>query len=72
MLKLLDNDHYVSRYKVYEDGATVRDISSTCRDSINFFNAFLTMLIIDSTYKTNKYRLPLMEIVGVTSTKMIF
>ena len=30
------------------------------------------MLIIDSTYKTNKYKLPLLEIVGVTSTEKTY
>jgi len=27
---------------------------------------------MDNTYKTNKYRLPLLEIVGVTSTSLTF
>jgi len=30
------------------------------------------MLICDTTYKTNKYRLPLLEIIGITSTIMTF
>ena len=30
------------------------------------------ILIIDCTYKTSKYRLPLMEIVGVISTELTF
>ena len=30
------------------------------------------MLICDTTYKINKYRLPLLEIVGITSTNMTF
>ncbi|XP_058757277.1 uncharacterized protein LOC131630516 [Vicia villosa] len=34
----------------------------------NLFNTLSTLLILDSTYKTNKYRLPLFELVGVTST----
>jgi len=33
-------------------------------------NTFPTVLVMDSTYKTNTYRMPLFEIVGVTSTKM--
>lgn len=33
---------------------------------------FPNMLIIYSVYKTNKYMLPLMEIIGVTSTEMTF
>ena len=30
------------------------------------------MLIIDSTYKTNKYKLLLLEIIGVTSTEKTY
>ena len=30
------------------------------------------VLLMDTTYKTNKYRLPLLEVVGVTSTGLTF
>ena len=71
-LKLLDDNSYVSRYRTYDDGVTVRDIFWTHPDSIKLFNTFSTVLILDSTYKTNKYRLPLFEMVGVTSTDKTF
>ena len=35
-------------------------------------NTFPTVLVMDSTYKTNNYRMPLFEIVGCTSTKMTY
>lgn len=35
-------------------------------------STFFPVLIIDSTYKNNKHKLPLLEIVGVTSTDMNF
>jgi hypothetical protein len=35
-------------------------------------NTFSTVLVMDSTYKTDTYRIPLFEIVGVTSTKMTY
>ena len=41
-------------------------------DSIKLLNLFPTMLIYDTTYKTNKYRLLLLEIIGITSTSMTF
>lgn len=72
LLKLLDYDNYVSRYKVCKDKVTIQDIFWSHPDSIKMFNTFLTMLIIDSTYKTNKYRLPLLKIVGVTSMEKTF
>lgn len=50
----------------------VRDIFWTHPDAVKLLNAFPVVMIIDSTYKINKYRLPLLEIVGVTSTKLTF
>jgi len=40
--------------------------------SIKLFNDFSTVLIMDSTYKTNTYKMPLFEIVEVTSTDMTY
>jgi len=39
---------------------------------VNFLNAFNIILIMDSTYKTNKYQLSLLEIVCVTSIGLTF
>ncbi|XP_050896729.1 uncharacterized protein LOC127103519 [Lathyrus oleraceus] len=72
LLKLLDDNSYMSRYRTCDDGFTVRDIFWTHPDSIKLFNTFPTVLILDSTCKTNKYRLPLLEMVGVTSTKKTY
>lgn len=55
-----------------EDGEIVRDIFWGHLDSIKLFNTFINVLIIDSTYKTNVYKLPLLEIVGVTSTEKTY
>ncbi|MCH81707.1 FAR1-related protein [Trifolium medium] len=38
--------------------------------SLKLFNIFLIVLVMDSTYKTNKYGLLLLEFVGVTSTML--
>ncbi|XP_050878583.1 uncharacterized protein LOC127082390 [Lathyrus oleraceus] len=72
LLKLLDDDHYVSMYRVYEDKVIVLNIFWSHLDFIKLFNIFPIMLIIDSTYKTNKYRFPLLEIDGVTYTEKTF
>ncbi|XP_038715088.1 uncharacterized protein LOC120008789 [Tripterygium wilfordii] len=40
--------------------------------SLERWRAFPHMLLIDATYKTNRYRMPLLEIVGVTATNMTF
>ncbi|XP_058762790.1 uncharacterized protein LOC131636149 [Vicia villosa] len=70
LLKLLGDNKYVSRYRACEDNVIVRDIFWTPPESINLFNTFPT--VIDSTYKANKYRLMLLEIIGVTSTNKQF
>ena len=41
-------------------------------DAIKLSNACNLVFIIDSTYKTNSYRLPLLGIVGVTPIGMTF
>lgn len=56
LLKLLEDDHYVSRDIVYEDKVIVRDIFWTHPVSINSFNIFSIMLVVDSTYKTNSIK----------------
>jgi len=51
---------------------TLEDIFFAHPESINMLNTFPTVLFMASTYKTNTYRMPLFEIVGVTSTKMTY
>src|SRR3954463_10825051 len=58
LLKILGDNQYVSSFRTCEDKVTVRDILLTHPESINLCNK----------YKTNKYRLQLLEIIGVTST----
>ena len=41
-------------------------------DSIKLLNSFSIVLIFYTTYKTNKYHLPLLKIVSITSTNMTF
>ncbi|GAU16259.1 hypothetical protein TSUD_298910 [Trifolium subterraneum] len=40
--------------------------------SVSLLNSFLTVLLMDSTYKTNKYNMSLFEIVGFTSTERTY
>ncbi|KAJ1407064.1 MULE transposase domain [Sesbania bispinosa] len=56
----------------HEDSDVVRDIVWTHPDALKLLNLFFIVLIIDTTYKTNKYMLPLLEVVGVTSTELTF
>ncbi len=72
LLNLVHRDRYVSWHRKQEGLDVVKDIFWAHADSVHLLNTFNTVIILDSTYKTNKYRLPLLEIVGVTSTELTF
>ena len=69
---LLERDNYIHWHRYHESSQVVSDIFWTHPDSLKLLNAFSNVLLMDSTYKTNKYRLPLLEIVGDTSTCLTF
>ncbi|XP_050895838.1 uncharacterized protein LOC127102518 [Lathyrus oleraceus] len=72
LLKLLDDNSYVSRYRTCEDEVTVRGTFWTHPYSIKLFNMFPMVLILDSIHMINKYRLSLLEMVGATSIKKTY
>jgi hypothetical protein len=73
LLQLLDDAKYVCWSRRRDnDSEILRDIFWAHPDSIKLLNMFPIVLIMDSTYKTNKYRQPLLEIVGITSTDKTF
>jgi len=72
LISKLEENKYVYFIRKKCDGCTTQDIFSTHPQSVKLFNNFPTVLIMDSTYKTNLYRMPLFEIVGVTSTDMTY
>lgn len=39
---------------------------------MKLFNNFPTVLVMDSTYKTNMYKMPMFEVVGVTSADLTY
>jgi len=61
--------YHCSNYHDFDD---VSNIFWAHPDGIKLFNTFYTVLVLDSTYKTNKYRLLLLEFVGNTSTQLTF
>jgi len=68
LLKSLVDNGYVYHCRKYHDSDDVSDVFWAHPNSIKLFNMFSTVLVLDSTYKTNKYRLLLLEFVGNTST----
>lgn len=55
---------------MYGDEKYVQYILQALLESINLFNTFYIVLLMNLTYTTNKYKLPLFEFVSVTSTEM--
>jgi len=72
LMMLLERDMYV-RWSRFEEGTNVvQDLFWTHPDSVKLLNVFNIVLMMESTYKTNRYRMPLFEVVGVTSMRLTF
>ena len=72
LISKLVEHKYVYYTRCNSEETTLEDIFFAHPESIKLFNTFPTVLVMDSTYKTNNYRMPLFEIVGCTSTKMTY
>ncbi|KAH1189799.1 putative protein FAR1-RELATED SEQUENCE 10 [Glycine max] len=71
LMKLLERDQYIHWHRL-KDEVVVRDLFWCHPDAVKLCNACHLVFFIDSTYKTNRYRLPLLDFVGVTPTAMTF
>ena len=71
LMKLLERDQYIHWHRL-KDEDIVRDIFWSHSDAMKLTNAYNLVFFIDSTYKTNKYGLSLLDIVGVAQTGMTF
>ncbi|KAH1246355.1 hypothetical protein GmHk_06G016456 [Glycine max] len=70
-MKLLECDQYIHWHRL-KDEVVVRDLFWCHPDAVKLCNACHLVFLIDNTFKTNRYRLPLLDIVGVTPTWMTF
>jgi len=64
-MKLLERDQYIYWHRL-------KDEDVVCDIFWCLYNVFNLVFLIDNTYKTNRYRLLLLDFVGVTPTKMTF
>jgi len=71
LMKLLEWDQYIHWHRL-KDENVVCDIFWCHPDAVKLCNACNLVFLIDSTYKTNRYRLPLLDFVGVIPTRMTF
>ncbi|XP_028180899.1 protein FAR1-RELATED SEQUENCE 6-like [Glycine soja] len=71
LMRLLERVQYIHWHRL-KDEDVVRDSFWCHPDAVKLCNVCHLVFLIDSTYKTNRYRLPLLDIVGVTPTRMTF
>ena len=72
LISKLEEHNYVYFTTENSEETTLEDIFFAHSESINMFNTFPSILVMDSTYKTNFYQIQLFEIVGVTSSNMTY
>ena len=72
LLSKLSEHNYIKFHRSCNNTDSVKDLFWASPLSIDLLHAFPHVLLMDCAYKTNRYRLPLLEIVGVTSTNMTF
>src|SRR5262249_42862262 len=60
-----------SRFQTDADGR-IRAVFFAHLESVAYFQAYPKVLLLDCTYKTNKYRMPLLDFVGVEASQRSF
>ncbi|KAL5185362.1 putative protein FAR1-RELATED SEQUENCE 10 [Glycine soja] len=71
LMRLLERDQYIHGHRM-KDEVVVCDLFWCHPDAVKLCNACHLVFFIDSTYKTNRYRLLLLDFVEVTPTGMTF
>ncbi|KAL5158765.1 Protein FAR1-RELATED SEQUENCE 5 [Glycine soja] len=71
LMKLLERDQYI-HWHIIKDEDVVRDIFWCHFDAVKLVNTCNLVFLIDNTYKTNRYRLSLLDFVRVTPSGMTF
>ncbi|MCI23687.1 protein FAR1-RELATED SEQUENCE 5-like, partial [Trifolium medium] len=72
LMKCLVEGKYLYSHRVLPGTEMISDIFWAHPDSVKLFNMFPIVLIMGWIYKINKYRLPLLEFVGSTSTEKTY
>jgi len=68
----LEEHNYTYFSRTQSESTTIEDIFWAHPTSVKLFNNFPTILVMDSTYKINMYKMPMFEVVGVTSTNLTY
>jgi len=72
LISKLEEHKYTYFSRTQSESTTIEDIFWDHPTSVKLFNNFPTVLVMDSTYKSNMYKMPMFEAVGVTSTDLTY
>ncbi|GJU14208.1 FAR1-related sequence 5-like protein [Tanacetum coccineum] len=72
LMSLLHTQGYVHDYDTHPVTNELEALFFVHPSSFKIWRAFPHVLIMDATYKTNIYKMPFVEIVGITSTSKTF
>jgi len=70
-MKLFERDQYIHWHRL-KDEFVVRDLFWCHLDAVKLCNACHLVFLINNAYKTNRYRLLLLDFAGVTPARMTF
>ena len=70
LLDLISSEDYMNKVKL--DNGVIQSVFFMHVASLSLCDRFDTVFLLDSTYKTNKFNMPLLNIVGITSTYATF
>ena len=69
---LLESDKYIVRLKLEEGTKRLTHLFFAHKKSLTLLAEFPEVVLMDCTYKTNRYRMPLLNIVGTTQLNTTF
>nr|KAJ0206557.1 hypothetical protein LSAT_V11C500277830 [Lactuca sativa] len=72
LMEILNEKHFVTDFSINSISNELENLFFIHPRSLNIWKTFPHVLIIDATYKTNKYGMPFIQIVGTTSTNKTF
>ena len=72
LINKLNSDMYKTDVVLSGDNGRVECLFILSKGSLSLYNRFPTALVMDATYKTNRFGMPLVQVCGITNENKIF
>lgn len=72
LISKLEEHNYTYFSRTQSESTTIEDIFWDHPTSVKLFNNFPTVLVMNSTYNTNMYKMPMFEVVRVTLNDLTY